>query len=85
MTSERSHAQGITRAEHIAWCKQRALEYLDRGDLQGAFTSMLSDLRKHPGTENHIGGILGVSLLFAIRARLIHDPAEMRKWIEGFN
>ena len=35
-----------TRAEHLAWCKKRALEYVDAGDLLQAYTSMASDLGK---------------------------------------
>ena len=42
-----------TRDEHLAWCKQRALEYADRGDTTNAVASMMSDLGKHPETENH--------------------------------
>jgi hypothetical protein len=45
----------MTRDEHLAWAKKRALEYLDAGDPSQAFTSMLSDLGKHPDTENHVG------------------------------
>jgi hypothetical protein len=76
----------MTREEHLAWCKKRALEYVDRGDLNQALTSMLSDLRKHPETENHIGGVLGVGLAMLPGHRsIINDPDEMRRWIEGFN
>lgn len=39
----------ITRAEHIAECKKRALAYIDAGNLIHAFTSMTSDLGKHLG------------------------------------
>lgn len=41
----------ISRQEHLDWCKQRAREYIKRGDYVAAITSMLSDLRKHPETE----------------------------------
>jgi hypothetical protein len=73
----------MTRAEHIAWCKQRALEYVERDDLANAVASMLSDLRKHPETETHIGAQLGAGLMFV--PGWIHNSAEVRKWIEGFN
>jgi hypothetical protein len=36
-----------TREEHLAWCKQRALELLADGDRAGAVASMISDLQKH--------------------------------------
>jgi len=35
------------RKEHLAWCKQRALEYVDMGDLEGAFGSLTSDLARN--------------------------------------
>ena len=73
----------MNREEHIAWCKQRALEELDRGDLTNAIASMLSDLRKHPETENHIGGTLGAGLLLV--PGWAKNSQEVRKWIEGFN
>lgn len=45
----------MTRAEHLYWCKKRALEYVEMGDTQQAFTSMASDLNKHPDTLGHGG------------------------------
>lgn len=71
-----------TRDEHLAWAKQRALEYVDAGDTKNAVASMLSDLKKHPELEHHTGAKLGVSLLFA---GLLATPRDVRKWIEGFN
>lgn len=71
-----------TRAEHMAWCKQRALEYIDRGDVHQGIASMLSDLGKHPETQDHAGIRLGALLMMAGH---LDDPAEARKFIEGFN
>jgi hypothetical protein len=34
----------MTREEHLAWAKTRALEYANRGDLVNAVASMGSDL-----------------------------------------
>ena len=71
-----------TKAEHLAWRKKRALEYVDFGDLSNAFASMASDLGKHEETKNHGGIQLGAMMLFAGHL----DTAEkMRKFIEGFN
>ena len=39
-----------TRDEHIEWCKQRARECCERGDMLGALHSMGRDLQKHPDT-----------------------------------
>ena len=33
----------MIRQEHLDWCKKRALEYCDKGDVQDAFASMASD------------------------------------------
>lgn len=72
----------MTRQEHLAWCKQRALEYCDAGDPQQAFTSMASDLSKHPETEHHSGCQLGMMMLVN---GLLDTPDRMRKFINGFN
>ncbi len=71
-----------TRAEHLAWCKKRALHYCEAGDAKEAFASMASDLGKHPETENHGGIQLGLMMLMAGH---LNDVAKMRKFIEGFN
>jgi hypothetical protein len=72
----------MNRAEHLAWCKQRALAYVDAGDLQNAFASMASDLNKHPETANHAGAELGMMMMMG---GLLTSPADMRPFIEGFN
>ena len=69
------------RAEHLQWCKDRALEYADRGDVAQAVASMGSDLRKHPGTENHSGVELMMMLAMAGQ---FDRPGELRRFIEGF-
>lgn len=71
----------MTRADHIAWCKRRALEYVERGDLVNAINSMISDLGKHSETEDHIGIRLGATRLLGGR---LNDATEVRRWIEGF-
>ena len=43
----------MTRAEHLAWAKERALEYVDAGELGSAHASLTSDLRKHPELRDH--------------------------------
>lgn len=70
-----------TRAEHLAWCKQRALEYVDEGDLRQAFNSMVSDLGKHPETRAHPGMHLGLMLQMGGH---LATAAQMREHIEGF-
>jgi len=72
----------MDRAEHLAWSKQRALEYVNQGDLVNASASMASDLRKHPDLEDHAGIELMIMQQFV---GLLNTPTEMRRFIEGFN
>lgn len=71
--------EGMTRDEHLAWCKTRALEYLDRGELVDAVASMGSDLGKHSETKP-----LDSFLFLGMLAAADHDEVEVRRWIEGF-
>lgn len=73
----------VTRQEHLNWCKQRAMEYVNAGDLQQGFTSMCSDLMKHEDTKHHAStNQLGMSLLLGGH---LSTKAEMTKWIQGYN
>ncbi len=70
----------MNRTEHLVWCKQRACEYLERGEVIDAVTSMLFDLRKHPETKpDRILAMLG---MFAAKNG---DVVEVRRFIDGFN
>lgn len=70
----------MTRAEHIEWCKQRAREYLDKGDLRNAVASMTSDLSKHPETQ--CPPTVAMVGMMAVRN---HDSHGVRCFIEGFD
>ncbi len=72
----------MTREEHLKWCKQRALQYVDHSDLPQAYSSMASDMSKHPETKDHIAIQLGYSLIFAGH---LDTAFKMREFIEGFN
>lgn len=72
----------MDRQEHLEWCKKRALEYVDKGDMSQAFASMLSDLRKHPETADHPAMEMGAQMMFA---NLLGTSGEMRDFINGFN
>jgi len=69
-----------TREEHLDFCKQRALAYLDVGEIDNAVTSMLSDLGKHPETTA-IGQKLS---MLAIIYMMNKDIDGARGFIEGF-
>ena len=71
----------MNRAEHLAWAKTRAIEYIDRGELQDGLASMISDLHKHDELADY------PSVLFLSGASKVMDgngPA-LRQWVEGFN
>ncbi len=67
-----------SRTEHLKWCKERALEYLEEGDLNRAVASMASDLLKHPDVNfepSRIGrGMLEINA----------GSEAVRRWIESF-
>lgn len=69
-----------TRTEHLQWCKDRAKEYIDRGDLSNALASFFSDMGKHDETRDH--PFLGVGAMMMTSCR---DSDEMWKFIDGFN
>ena len=71
-----------TRTEHLQWCKDRALEYVDQNDLQNAYASMCSDLSKHDGTQGHMAIEMGMMLMMAGD---LATPSKMREFINGFN
>lgn len=72
----------MTREEHLKWAKDRALAYVDQGDLDDAYASMVSDMSKHPETENHAAIQLGMMLMVNEH---LSSPNEMRDFINGFN
>lgn len=71
-----------TRAEHLAWAKQRAIELLDAGKSTDALASIASDLQKHSETRNHPGIMLmGMMAL----GGYLKTEKSVRDLIEGFN
>lgn len=71
-----------TREEHLAWCKERALAYIDRGQINEGLTSMMSDMSKHPETAWPEGDILTVQLMMIGALSTI---SEARKHVLGYN
>jgi hypothetical protein len=68
-----------TRAEHLAWCKQRAHEAMNySGNYMDGVASMLSDLGKHPETAKSVE--LGGMLMLTVR-----DRRSAEAFIDGFN
>lgn len=69
----------MTAAEHLAWAKQRALEYLDAGDVTNAVASWTSDLRKHEQLADHAS--IELLMMHALSGLLNERTA--RELIEG--
>lgn len=71
-----------TRDEHLAWCKSRAFAALDRGDLQEAVGSMISDLGKW---REPLYDQMTLAFISMDGMMFCKTPAQVRHWIEGFN
>jgi hypothetical protein len=77
----RDRPDALTRDEHLAWCKRRALEYVAAGDLAHAVASMASDLKTHPDTDNPaLNGLVMIGMMYVTDG----DEAAVRRWIERF-
>ena len=72
----------MTRKEHLEWCKERANEFLDRGDVVNGITSMLCDLNKHEETQlDGASALSGLALMYAMN----NDLIGAKHFVEGFN
>jgi hypothetical protein len=70
-----------TYAEHLAWAKARALEYMDLGELEMAVSSMTNDMTKHMDSDQAVAqAMAGTRLLLA---ESLSEKA-IRAWIEAF-
>ena len=70
----------MTREEHLDWCKERANEYLDRGDVVNGIASMLSDLNKHSETRTIGAATTPSAMLCAVN----RDMDGARRFVNGF-
>lgn len=70
-----------SRGEHLAWCRERAIQVLETGNCAGAVASMVSDLREAE-TPLYDEAVLLPLLAEGIVFR--RTPAAIRRWIEGF-
>ena len=73
----------MNRAEHLAWCKRRALDYVELGELPNAVASMGSDMGKRPDTKLGPSGAL--LHMIGLQAAMRGNAPEVRRWIEGFD
>lgn len=72
------------RAKHLQWCKDRAIEILESGDLNEAFMSMASDLSGEPETADACRILQSLGLPLLVGGHL-DTPQRMREFILGFN
>jgi len=72
----------MTREEYLQWAKERALKYVNEGNLTDAFSSLAADLNNNDETRDHIGLGLGMAQLVG---GMLNTPQAMREFIEGFN
>jgi len=74
-----------SRAEHLQWCKNRAIMEYDYYPTQAekqrnGLTSMMSDMSKHPETQSDV-----VNHLCVMQMMVPMDRAAFVKFINGFN
>ena len=74
-----------TREEHLKFCKDRAMEYVNKGNLLEGVTSMMSDLGQHPETAESAGGALAMLGLMACQQAQSGDREGVVRYIQGFN
>lgn len=74
----------MTRAEHLAWAKERALEYVNAGETKNAVASMISDLGKHEAWQDEHGARF-LSTMFMAATFDLEYPDAIRRWVNGFN
>jgi hypothetical protein len=70
----------MTRDEYLTWAKNRALEYLDRGDVVNAIASIGYDLSKHDEFKGAANSLMPMGLFYAMN----RDELGARQFIEGF-
>ena len=71
----------MTLAEHLIWARERALYYVDIGDLASAFSSIVNDLYKH---RDFIGFKASNSPIGQLQQAVVEeDAAKVRAWIEA--
>jgi len=67
----------MVRSEYLEWAKERAYEFLDRGEDGLAVASFVSDLNDHDELREHDGLTMLMPMMML--------GEDMRKFIGGFN
>jgi hypothetical protein len=71
----------MTRDQHVAWCKRRALIYLENCLVGSAVASMWLDLGKHPEISIRASSPF---ILAGVRFAAADDRSALRRWIKGY-
>ena len=69
----------MTRDQHLAWCKARAREYIEIGEIRQAVTSMMCDLAKHDDIV-----ISSETAVLSFEVMLSNDRDKAQRFIDGF-
>ncbi len=72
----------MDRIEHLQGCKDRAMEYVEDGDIPQGLTSFISDMRKHPETQGHSALDLMGTPMFS---NMLNTYRDAKDFILGFN
>lgn len=67
-------------AEHFAWAKERAMEYVKLGDAGSALSSITLDLDRHPGTAHIMNADLQ---MLAMGEAITGGVGAVGRFIEG--
>ncbi len=73
----------MNRQQHLQWCKDRALDYLNRGKIAEGMASFTSDMGKHEDTARTLNN--GLSHAIIMQALMTNSQRECIAAVEGFN
>lgn len=73
----------MTRKEHLQWCKDRAIAYIDNAQLAEGMASFTSDMSKHPETNETLRN--GISHPIIMQALMTNNPRACTECVNGFN
>jgi hypothetical protein len=73
--------RALTRDEHLAWCRRQALEHVNAGDLAQSISTMETNLKIRPDTDNPaLRGLVMIGMMYVTDG----DKASVQRWIERF-
>lgn len=70
--------------EHVAWCLERAEEFLDQGNIAEAAASYISDMGKHPEGAEKMQLVGALILMHEMGSPENKSPESTRKFLLDF-